>query len=160
MALLENTLGSLRFELMLADIEMPLKGRPPASRKLLARVAVESFDQKEGAWAPFVRLPAWWLGVGEGRELVGSLEAVIRGDGEGFAFRSKASGEIGLQVERGEGGYRVEVGFDLRTQLADLSGKRGEAGEDLALFRFRSGHAQLARFAGGLKEELGQLCGR
>ncbi len=160
MALLENTLGSLRFELMLADIEMPLKGRPPASRKLLARVAVESFDQKEGAWAPFVRLPVWWLGVGEGRELLGSLEAVIRGDGERFAFRSKASGEIGLQVEREASGYRVEVGFDLRTELADLSGKRGATGEDLALFRFRTGQAQLVRFASDLKEELSQLSER
>lgn len=160
MAVLENTPGSLRFELMLADIEMPLKGKPPASRKLLARVAVEHFDQKEGAWWPFVRLPALWLGVDEARELVGSLEAVIGGGGERFEFRSRGSGEVRLEIGRDPGGYQVEVGFDLRTQLADLSGKRGEPGEDLALFRFRTGQAQLARFAGDLKVELTELSER
>jgi hypothetical protein len=167
MAALSNPSKSLRLRITLADQET-LSSRAaqhPAARvarKLVAQAAIEHFDRKDATWWPFVRLVVYRLTVGEARELVEAVERLIRGESQGFSFRSQVSTELGLQLGRGEQAERfvVEAGVDLQGLLGRLSGARSGEGEDLALFRFGTTMAELVSFASELKTELRELSER
>lgn len=155
-----------------------LPEKPAVAPRLLASVSMDFYDQRDREFWPFVRQAVLWLGPGDVDDVVRGLEGVLRDEVAGFAFRS-GGGELGIQVGRAApqpqpssspgGGdpasphqkdaFAVEVGLDLATVLDEAAGAGHGAGEQLSLFRFVTGRAQLVSFGQALRDELFALRG-
>lgn len=158
MAELRNDRAALRCALILAGRASP--ARSPAAEaaepalELLATAAVEYLDARDGEWWPLVRLPTLRLAAAQVEELLAAAAALLRGEGEGFAWRAGDEAPLALQLGAAPGGAVVEVGLDLSGFLADAAGAGGAPGSELALFRFRAAQADLVRFSDALAAEL------
>lgn len=161
MAELRNDRGALRCALTLAGRASP--AGPPAggmaepALELLATAAVEYLDARDGEWWPLVRLPPLRLAAAQVDELLAGAAALLRGEGEGFAWRAGDGAPLALQLGAAPGGAVIEIGLDLSAFLADAAGVSGAPGSELALFRFRAAQADLVRFSDALAEELGAV---
>lgn len=158
MAELRNDRGALRCALTLAGRASPAGGAA-GEAPLLATLAVEYLDAADGEWWPIVRLPPWRLPAAQVDALLAQAAALLRGEGEGFAWRAAAEAPVALQLGACPGGAVVEVGVDLAGFLSDVAGAAGAPGGELALFRFRAGQADLVRFSDALAAELGAIRG-
>lgn len=163
MAVLHNESKNLRFFLELADREVPPsvpgQPRPPAdSARILGTAGVEFYDRRDQAFWPFIRLPVLYLEGADGGSLVASIREFCSLRIPGFAFRIGAQREIALQLSREEGGsLLVEVGIDLVPYLLETTGRLGEPGRDLAMFRYYTTTAELVTFADQVVQEIAKL---
>ncbi len=163
MAYLSNQSRTLRWKLQLADKEiLPPAGQkdppPSGTGRILATTSLDFFDRRDKDYWPLYRQPVLWISIEDGRNLVDQVSSLIRGEVASFAFQPAGAPEIGWGFARGEdGGYTVELGFDLHAMLAHVSGAPGESGRDLALFRFATTQAELVAFADQLRTELREL---
>jgi hypothetical protein len=163
MAVLHNEGKNLRFFLELVDREVfpivPGQPRPPPNAaRVLGTVGVEFYDRRDQSYWPFIRLPVIYIGGTEGEELIDSIRKVCSLQSTGFAFRGGAQGELALQIGRqDDGGLLVEVGLDLASYLLEASGKAGDPGKELALFRYYTTTAEVVTFADQIKQELERL---
>lgn len=160
MAELRNDRGALRCALTLAGRASPA-GPPGGSAagptlELLATAAVEYHDARDGEWWPLVRLPPLRVTAAQIDELLAATAALLRGEGEGFAWHAGAEAPLAVQLGATAGGAVVEIGLDLSGFLAEAAGGGGPGGE-LALFRFRTAQADLVRFSDALASELGTI---
>jgi len=163
MAELRNDRGALRCALTLAGRASPsgppVGGAGAPLELLLASAAVEYLDARDGEWWPLVRLPPLRVAAAQVDELLAGTAALLRGEGDGFAWRAGEDAPLALQLGAAPGGAVVEVGLDLSGFLADAAGGGGAPGGELALFRFRAAQADLVRFSGALAGELGAIRG-
>ena len=163
MAVLHNDAKNLRLFLELVDREVPpvVPGQPAPtaqSVRVLGTAGVEFYDRRDKSFWPFLRLPVLYLSGTDGHALIHSLKELCSLKTQGFAFQTGAQNDVAVQIGRQEGGgFSVEVGIDLATYLLETSGKQGEPGRELALFRFGTSTAELVVFADQLKHELEQL---
>ena len=163
MAVLQNDAHTLRFVLSLVDRETLPKvpGQPapaPETLRLLGTTSVEFFDRRDKGFWPFIRLPVVYLSGGDGATLIDAVRDLCALKREGLSFRTGASDEVAVQIGRQPGGgFVVEVGIDLAAYLFETSGRQGEPGRELALFRFTTGTADLVVFADQVKQELAAL---
>jgi hypothetical protein len=162
MAELRNDRGALRCALTLAGRAAPPGaggGTGGAPLELLATAAVEYLDGRDAEWWPLVRLPPLRLAAAQIEELLAAAAALLRGEGDGFAWRAGEEAPLALQLGAAPGGAIVEVGLDLSGFLAEAAGAGGTPGGELALFRFRAAQADLVRFSDALAAELGAIRG-
>ena len=162
MAELRNDRGALRCALTLAGRAGPSGeggGAGDAPLELLATAAVEYLDGRDSEWWPLVRLPPLRLASAQIEVLLAGAAALLRGEGDGFAWRAGDEAPLALQLGAAPGGAVVEVGLDLSGFLAEAAGAGGAPGGELALFRFRAAQADLVRFSDALAAELGAIRG-
>ncbi len=163
MAVLHNESKNLRLFIELVDREVPpvVPGQPPPtaeSVRVLGTCGVEFFDRRDNGFWPFIRLPVIYFGGRDGGELVNSLRDLTSLKSPGFAFRTGNQSELAIQIGRAEKkGFLVEVGIDLAPYLLETSGRQGEPGNELAMFRFATQMAEVVVFADQLKQELEKL---
>lgn len=163
MAVLHNAARNLRFFIEWVDREVPpvVPGQPPPSAeavRALGTAGVEFFDRRDNDFWPFIRLPVIYYSGKDGPALVSSVRDLLSLKIPGFAFRTGATGELGLQIGRdGETQFVVEAGIDLAPYLMETSGASADPGRELAMFRFNTVTAELVKFADGLKKELDGL---
>jgi hypothetical protein len=163
MAVLHNNAKNLRFFLEVVDREVlpPIPGQPSPradAARILGTTGVEFYDRRDKGFWPFVRLPVLYLAGTDGHALIHSLRDLCSQKVPGFAFRTGTAQEVAIQVGQVENGrFLVEVGIDLAAYLLETSGTQGEAGQELALFRFHTHTAELVLFADQVKQELERL---
>ncbi len=165
MALLPNDTGVLRLQLDLVGRETGPRGAgadpaaaapAPGASRVLASVAIESRDARDGEWWPIVRLPVVYVAAGGLEDLVAGLLEVLQGASPGIAWSSGEDGALGLQVGVPEGGTGLllaEVGVDLGLFLAESAGTPRRIGAELALFRWPVRRADAVSFADALRRE-------
>ena len=157
MAELRNDRGALRCALTLAGRVSPAPGGGGAGEgplELLASAGIEYLDARDGEWWPLVRLPPLRVAAAQIDELLAGTAALLRGQDEGFAWRTAEEGPLAVQLGAAQGGAVVEIGIDLSGFLAEAAGMGGAPGGELALFRFRAAQAELVRFSDALGREL------
>ena len=147
---LPNDTGALRLALSLVARDGP-------SGRILATVAIEYLDRRDGEWWPVVRLPPLYLEGQAVERLLGGATDLLRGSTAGFAWRPSEASPVGLQFGTVPGGATVEVGVDLGHFLADVAGVALRADAELALFRWRVQQGDLVRFSDALTSELRAL---
>ncbi len=150
MAELRNDNGALR-------VALALVAREQGGERVLATVAVESLDRRDGEWWPLVRLPPLHVSAGALRALSGDLRRLVRGAKPGFAWSPAEGSSFGLQLSATAGGAQLEVGLDLGGFLADTAGVPPRADSELVLFRWRVLQQDLVLFADALGRELEAL---
>jgi hypothetical protein len=158
-----NDTGVLRLRIDLVGGESPPRtpqaapaAPEPGGHRVLASLAVESRDARDGEWWALVRLPVVYLAPGGVQELVAGLADLLQGGTQGFAWRSGEDGVLGLQIGAPEGGAGplvIEVGLDLGLFLAESAGTPWRRGAELALFRWPVGRAGAVAFADALRRE-------
>lgn len=163
MAVLHNDARTLRLFLELVDREVlpvvPGQPRPaPETARVLGTAGVEFYDRRDQSFWPFIRLPVVYFAGPDGHHLIHSIRDVCSLKAPGFAFRAGVQDELVLQLARQEGGgFLVEVGIDLASYLLETTGKQGEPGRELAMFRFSTSTSELVVFADQVKQELERL---
>jgi hypothetical protein len=126
-----------------------------AGGRVLATVALEYRDARDGEWWPLVRLPVVHLAPGGAESLVGALQDLMQGIIPGFAWQS-GDGALGVQmgVPEGQGELLVaEVGMDLALFLAESAGAPRREGAEAALFRWPVTRGAAVAFADALRRE-------
>jgi len=130
-----------------------------AGGRILASVALEYRDARDGDWWPLVRLPVVHLSPGGADALVAALQDLLQGVVPGFAWQS-GDGALGVQigVPDGQGDLLVaEVGMDLALFLAESAGVPRREGAEAALFRWPVTRGAAVAFADALRREAGSL---
>jgi hypothetical protein len=130
-----------------------------AGGRILASVALEYRDARDGEWWPLVRLPVVHLSPGGTDALVSALQDLLQGVVPGFAWQS-GDGALGVQigVPDGQGDLLVvEVGMDLALFLAESAGVPRREGAEAALFRWPVTRGAAVAFADALRREAGSL---
>ncbi len=126
-----------------------------ASGRVLASVAVEYRDARDGQFWPLVRLPVMHLAPGSVETLVEAMQELLRGAVPGFAWQS-GDGALGLQVGVAEGQGALllaEVGLDLALFLAESAGTPRREGAEAALLRWPVTRAAAVAFADAIRRE-------
>jgi hypothetical protein len=162
MAVLHNESRTLRLAVELVDREVPpvIPGQPPVGGdaiRVLGSAGMEFYDRRDSSYWPIIRLPVVYYEGTDPAQLVGSIRDLCSLKIPGFAFRTGSSQELAIQVGGQDGRWIVEVGLDLATFVLETAGTPGEAGRELAMFRFVTTTAELVRFADELKQEIGRL---
>lgn len=118
-------------------------------------VSVDALDRRDEEFWAMVRLPVVKMAAADVRGLVDALKECCAGGRAGVSVQLGEHREVALSVSVSpDGGFVIEVGFDLASVALEHAGIATARGRELSLFRLMASTSEVVRFGDALAQQL------